>query len=191
MPEAGNVRSLVMRSRIIEGAVEVVADDGVAASTAVIAKHVGVAQGSVFHHFETKAGLLDAVFAVLKKELREAVIADLDDALPLEDKLWLIWQRWTDWGTRNPARRRALLLIGVSDYVSSQTRQESELESIVGVKLFKEASRTGVLRQQSIRFVGALVEAVANSTMDMMALEPARADEYRLAGFRAMRNMLG
>lgn len=118
-------------------------------------------------------------------------IADLDDALPLDDKLWLIWRRWTDWGTRNPARRRALLLIGVSEYVSSRTRQESELESVVGVELFQEASRTGVLRQQPIRFVGALVEAVANSTMDLMALEPARADEYRLAGYRAMRNMLG
>jgi len=110
-----------MRRRIIEAAVEAIAAEGPGASTAAIAKHAGIAQESIFHHFETEAGLLNAVYPQLKHELRMAVLDDLPDD-DVRDQMHAVWLRWMEWGASGPVRRRALYLLGSSPVVSDESR---------------------------------------------------------------------
>src|SRR3569833_3904331 len=60
------------RERILRAAQEVVASHGPQASTEEVARRAGVAVGTVFRHFPTKADLLQA----LMKELLAQVTAD-------------------------------------------------------------------------------------------------------------------
>jgi AcrR family transcriptional regulator len=180
-----------MRKRLLEAAVGVVSEQGVSASTAVIAKRAGAAQGSVFHHFGTKDGLLEALFVDLKHELREAVLEDLDAELSVDDAMDAIWDRWMRWGTENAVRRRALLSIYNSDILSLPTRDLVADDLGSGVTVFLEASKHGPLAGQSIHFIGPLVAGVANSTMDSMLAFPAQAEEYKRVGYAALRSMLG
>lgn len=192
MSNASSHRDLgAMRRRLLEAAIEVVSEQGVTASTAVIAKRAGAAQGSVFHHFGTKDGMLEALFVALKHELREAVLEDLDADLSVDDAMSAIWDRWMRWGTENAVRRRALLSIYNSDIPSLPTRDRVADDLGSGVAVFLEASRHGPLAGQSIHFIGPLVAGLANSIMDSMLAFPAQAEEYQRVGYAALRSMLG
>jgi AcrR family transcriptional regulator len=178
-----------MRRKILDVAAETVASDGLAASTAVMAKRAGIAQGSIFHHFETKSGLLNALFLDLKAELRGTVTADLPDA-EIRERLQHVWLRWTAWGTDNPVRRRALTTLLGSDMITADSDARAADELAVGVRLFEEAGAGGPLDGQPLHFLSAVVAGVAYATMESMERDPGRAAALRTAGFDALWNML-
>ena len=57
------------RDQILAAATRVIAMHGVAAPTAAIAKEAGVANGSLFNAFPTKADLLNQLYRELKTEM--------------------------------------------------------------------------------------------------------------------------
>jgi AcrR family transcriptional regulator len=61
------------RNAILRAAVEVVAMEGVGASTAKIAKKAGVAEGTLFTYFANKDALLNQLYIELKTELGNAM----------------------------------------------------------------------------------------------------------------------
>ncbi|MFG1923020.1 TetR/AcrR family transcriptional regulator [Cryptosporangium sp. NPDC048952] len=173
-----------MRRKILESAVATIADEGVSVSTAVIAKRGGLAQGSIFHHFGTKAGLLNALYLQLKAEQHAAAVG----AAP--ESLRTVWDRWLDWGTANQQRRRALLALRGSDVVTPESRAASEDSNQSGVDLFRQLTADGPLAGLPMQYIGDLVEAVAGTTMDAIVRDPANAAVYRDRGFDALRGML-
>jgi AcrR family transcriptional regulator len=61
------------RTRILEAAEQVFAENGVSASTEEVASRAGVAIGTVFRHFPTKEDLLRAIMKGLLKRLADDV----------------------------------------------------------------------------------------------------------------------
>src|SRR4051795_5935350 len=102
-------RTATTRNRLLDAALEVLAEHGYAATTTVeVAKRAGVSRGAQLHHFPTKAELLatavDHLVERLRVEFREAFDAidpaadRLDTAL---DLLWSLFQgpafvAWTE-----------------------------------------------------------------------------------------------
>lgn len=72
------------RIRVLDAAVAVFAEEGVAASTQTIADRAGVGVGTVFRHFPTKRDLLAAVLAHMFGELTRAAEDGLDAGDPGE-----------------------------------------------------------------------------------------------------------
>src|SRR5262245_27235873 len=68
------------RSRILEAAEAVFAEQGASASTEAVAAHAGVAIGTVFRHFPTKPELLAAVVMNLLDRLITEVDAMVNDS---------------------------------------------------------------------------------------------------------------
>lgn len=181
------------RAAILEAAVDTIAEQGLGAPTATIAARAGVAHGSVFTYFATKAELFNAVYLLLKGELDGAVLDGLpgpapdavltsDDARPLFRHLWT---RWTRWGVAHPARRRALARLGVSDLITPASHAAALARIGPAAEIVRRASAGGALAGQSLEFVGSVVEGLAGTTMDYMIRDPARADAYCDAGFEA------
>lgn len=170
----------------MEAAIVVVAEQGVAASTAVIAKRAGVAQGSVFNYFPTKANLLNAMYLDLKSDLNGVVLAELPDVLDTQAQLYHLWVRWIKWGTSNPLRRRALAQLSVSDLISRASREASIEQAATGVGIVRRAIAGGSLKDQSIDFVAALIDALAGVTIDQMLREPETASARRDTVFKAL-----
>lgn len=178
-----------MRLRIIDAAVDTVAAEGPDVSTAVMAKRGGIAQGSIFHHFQTKTGLLNAVYLHLKEELRAAVLDDLPDG-DVRDQLRAVWIRWMDWGTADPVRRRALHLLNGSPMVTEESRAQSIKGQVAGLALVERASAGGALAGHPLHFIDGILEGLAAATLESIDRDPEHVAEYRGVGFDALWNMM-
>ena len=71
------------RDRLIRSAIEIVAESGLAAATtSAIAQRTGVAEGTLYRHFESKDDLLIAAYRQLKFEVFLQAGADVDESAP-------------------------------------------------------------------------------------------------------------
>jgi len=178
------------RTAIVAAATDLVAREGLSAATAQIAKHAGVPHGSVFTYFETKVSLLNAVYLELKTELTEAVIGQLTGSEDIRNELRQIWITWTRWGVANPSKRRTLAQLGASDQISDVTRNAGFNSALPIMEIIWRASADGALAAAPRPYIGALVEALASSTMEFMSKMPDQADDICQAGFEALWRML-
>lgn len=178
------------RNTILMSATVLIAEQGLGASTAEIAKQAGVSNGSVFTYFPTKADLLNALYCELKQELIETVLTALPSSQVAKSELWRFWAPWTRWGVANPEKRKALAHLDVSDQVTTESRRAVTAAAAPVVDLINKAAMSGVLRVAPPNYVGALVEGMASTTMDFMASDPAGSDEVCQAGFEALWRML-
>src|SRR5581483_4471365 len=97
------------RARILDAAEDVFAEGGPDASTEEVARRAGVAIGTVFRHFPTKADLLRA----LMKRLLEQVAADAADRIAHGDPATALFDFFTALVRRTAANRAVVHLLEV------------------------------------------------------------------------------
>lgn len=93
-------RSAQTRIRLIEAAIDCIADLGWSATTTpLVAERAGLSRGAQQHHFPTKADLLMAVVAYLTKRVHDGIrmaVADLPDGTDrLRTGLALYWDSYS------------------------------------------------------------------------------------------------
>jgi AcrR family transcriptional regulator len=179
------------RDALLAAAARVVAAQGLSAPTAVIAREAGVSSGSLFTYFETKSDLFNQLYLELKTGMAAASLAGRAAADPLREQFARMWSNWMRWATAHPDRRRALALLDVSDEVGAAARAASHRAMAEVAALVEQARADGPLRDAPMEFVVALMNALAETTMDYMTADPARADEHSRAGFAALCRVLG
>jgi AcrR family transcriptional regulator len=179
-PKTGDKRAAILRA-----AAETIAEDGVGASTANIAKAAAVAEGSLFRYFPDKDNLLNELYRELKLDMRSAMIAGFPVKGSLRKRAQHIWDAYVTWGMESPAKRTTMMQLSVSERITDESRQE-------GKAGFEEATRTmqqlvaqGKLSGLPISFASDLLLAMAETTMASMVANPANAERYRTAGFKA------
>ncbi len=112
------------KQALLEAATVAFAQSGIAASTSLIARNAGVAEGTLFRYFPTKDDLLNALYLHLKQDLCQAMLANLDRTITLpKEHTRNIWNSYVDWGIRNPVSHAAIRQIGVSEKLSAETEQ--------------------------------------------------------------------
>nr|WP_249180832.1 TetR/AcrR family transcriptional regulator [Burkholderia cenocepacia] len=181
-------RSPDKHDAILAAAARALAEDGASATTARIAKLAGVAEGTVFTYFETKDALLNALYLSLKAGLREAMMTGFPEHAPAEQAVRHAWNGYVSWGVANPDGRRALQQLGVSGRIDDAHRAAgAEGFGGIGSLLREQVAASGTLnRDEAHAFCSALFTSIAETAMESIARDPARADAYREAGFRAM-----
>jgi AcrR family transcriptional regulator len=184
-------RSEDKRDALMAAATRVIAAQGLSAPTAVIAREAGVSNGSLFTYFETKADLFNQLYLVLKAGMAAASLAGLPASAPLREQSSRLWSNWMRWATSNPGKRRALALLSVSDDISPETRAASHEAMAEVAGLLERARAGGPMRDAPAEFVLAIMNSLAETTMDFMASDPASADEHCQDGFDALCRVLG
>ncbi|KWZ31932.1 TetR/AcrR family transcriptional regulator [Burkholderia anthina] len=181
-------RSPDKHEAILAAAARALAEDGASATTARIARLAGVAEGTVFTYFETKDALLNALYVSLKADMREAMMTGFPEHAPAEQAVRHAWNGYVSWGVANPDGRRALRQLGVSGRIDDAHREAgSEGFGGIGALLREQVAASGALsRDEAHAFCSALFTSIAETAMESIARDPARADAYREAGFRAM-----
>lgn len=174
------------RKAILVATTELVATEGLSAATAQIAKCAGVPHGSVFTYFNTKTELLNAAYLELKRELTETVVAALPASADDREQLYQIWHCWTRWGVAHPNKRRALAQLGASEQILDLTRKAGYEAAAPVLEVIWRVSAQGALAKVSRDYVGALVEAMAATTMNFMGASPHTADAICESGFEAL-----
>jgi AcrR family transcriptional regulator len=179
------------RDALMAAAACVIAAQGLSAPTAVIAREAGVSNGSLFTYFETKADLFNQLYLELKTGMAAASLEGLPVKAPLREQFSRMWWNWMRWAASNPGKRRALTLLSVSDDIALQTRAASHQAMAEVAGILERARARGPMRDAPMGFVLALMNSLAEATMDFMAGDPANADEHCRAGFDALCRMLG
>lgn len=103
------------KQALLEAATQAIAQSGIAASTAVIARNAGVAEGTLFRYFATKDELINTLYLHLKQDLCQSMIMELDRSITdAKTMTRFIWNSYISWGLNHPARHRAIRQLAVS-----------------------------------------------------------------------------
>ena len=178
-------RSDDKRSAIIAAAIRIIASDGLGAATATIAKEAGVSNGSLFTYFETKTELLNQLFLELKAGMASAALENLPAGAELHDQVFYLWSNWMAWAVSNPDKRRALAQLDVSDEIAPATRAAGHRSMLRIGELLERSRAGGALRETPMAFVVALMNSLANATMEFMVQDPTQAAKHSKLGFDA------
>ncbi|WP_321787468.1 TetR/AcrR family transcriptional regulator [Paraburkholderia sp. J94] len=176
------------RNAILAAAVEVIAEQGLGAPTARIAKTAGVAEGTLFTYFENKDELLNALYLALKSELREALVPDFPRNASLRERAQHLWRRYVDWGVANPHKRKVMLVLSASERITDQVRAAGMQAFAETGTLIEHCIASGHLQGHSAAFASAIMGALAETTMDFIVREPTQRNRYLDAGFNAFWN---
>ncbi|EIO9490721.1 TetR/AcrR family transcriptional regulator [Salmonella enterica] len=162
------------KQALLEAATQAIAQSGIAASTAVIARNAGVAEGTLFRYFATKDELINTLYLHLKQDLCQSMIMELDRSITDAKMMTrFIWNSYISWGLNHPARHRAI-------------RQRAD-DMFPELRDLCHRSVLMVFMSDEYRAFGdGLFLALAETTMDFAARDPARAGEYIALGFEAM-----
>jgi AcrR family transcriptional regulator len=178
-------RSDDKRDAIMAAAIRVIAAQGLSAPTAMIAKEAGVANGTLFTYFPTKADLLNQLYRELKSEMGAAALDGLAVDGGVREQMRQMWRHWLRWATSRPQERRTLALLGVSDEITPESLEFGH-QTMAGVaKLLERSRENGPMGEAPLAFVVALMSALADATIDFMIRDPANADQHGKAAFEA------
>ena len=182
-------RSEDKRQAILAAATGLFAKEGLNAPTARIARMAGVAEGSLFTYFASKDELLNQLYLDLKGQLRSAMEPAPAQA-DLREQVRQAWLTYVTWGVAHPQERQVLAKLGLSDRITPTTRTTAVQAFCEVSRLLETAMAAGALRDQPSAFVGALLAAMADTTMDFIYHDPASAAGTREAGFAAFWNAI-
>jgi AcrR family transcriptional regulator len=182
-------RSDKKRSAILEAATRVIVSQGLSAPTMVIAKEAGVANGSLFTYFETKTDLFNQLYLELKMEMASGAI-NLPVEAEVREQFSQLWKKWMNWAISNPEKRRAIAQLSVSDEITPENRAAGHKIMAPVADLLERARAHGPMRKVSMGFLVALMNSVADATMDFMTQDPPNAKKHSKEGFDALWRML-
>lgn len=131
--------------------------DGVAVSTATVAKAAGVSVGTLFNYFPTKQALIDGLYLSIKTDMASA-IAELDHTLPIETRVRQVWDRWFLWARGDRKAHAVVTLLHHAGLTSAEAQAAGLVALRVPVELLAEAAERGLLVDLPLDYLGALVE---------------------------------
>ena len=169
------------RKAILRAALEVVAGEGLGAPTAKIAKKAGVAEGTIFTYFADKDALLNALYVDLKTDLARAMGKRFPAGARARERGRHLWSCYIRWGAADPLKHQALRQLSVSERVTEASREAGRKCLGQFSQVLEEVSRDGGQSD----FSGAVMNALADTTLDFIAREPGRARHYTRMGFEA------
>ncbi len=180
------VRSPEKRSAILQAAVHEIAEAGLGAPTAKIAKRADIAEGTLFRYFANKEELLNELYLELKNEVYSRISADFPHKASLKRRAWHVWSTFLEWGIEFPEKRRASVQLNVSDVITPATRARSaEGRGTIDVTLRELESRDG-LRGLPAGFAAATIAAMQEATMDFIAKQPKKRKELSEQAFKVV-----
>ncbi|TDU69323.1 TetR family transcriptional regulator [Prosthecobacter fusiformis] len=171
------------RNAILDAAIRVIVAQGLSAPTATIAKEAGISNGSLFTYFPTKADLYNQLYLELKTGMVETAMKKFPAKAELQEQASYFWAAWMNWATSYPGKRRAMAQLAVSDLITSESRAAGSKIMADIIDLMERIRIGGSLRNVPMSFVGALMNSLAEATMDFMISDPANAKKHCKVGF--------
>jgi AcrR family transcriptional regulator len=177
------------RNAILAAAIQVFAERGLAAApTAAISKVAGVAEGSLFGYFQTKDKLINELYCEIKRWMAETMLDGFPHEADVRTRLEHIWNSYVSWGVANPAERNVLRQLQSSTILTDASRAAGDASFSAIRAIAQDAGAQQLMCTFSEPFVAAALGALAETTMEFIAANPAQADQFRQAGFQIFWN---
>lgn len=179
-PKAGD-----KRTAILTAAAMAIAENGLGASTAKIARRAGVAEGTLFTYFANKDELLNQLFLEIKRELYQSMGQAFPHQSTPEVQAFHFWNSYLDWGLAHTHKRRTLEQLVVSDRIEPAVREEADRAALGYKNILTQHLAAGALNDIEPTFAIAIMSALAETTIEFIIKEPDSAQKFRHAGFAA------
>lgn len=183
-------RSEEKRLALLNAAADTVAEHGIGAPTAQIAKRAGVAEGTLFRYFPTKDDLLNALYVHLNETMRDALVKDYRASGTRQECARALWNGYINWGLAHRAASSAVAQLAVSAVLTDAARASADA-LFPELEFMADALGNDIFRGQPVGFADAIFFALANTTMDFAARDPGRAESYKASGFTAIWRLYG
>jgi AcrR family transcriptional regulator len=173
------------RNAILDAATRVFAERGLtAAPTSEISKQASIAEGTLFTYFKTKDDLMNALYREIKLELADAMMSGFPRKKSARTRLRHVWDGYVNWGVTNREKRRVLAQLQVSGMLSKESIEAGSAPFVEMQNTTHDAIERHILRADlPIELISKTMAALAEATMDLIALKPAMAKKYRDGGF--------
>jgi AcrR family transcriptional regulator len=173
------------RNAILDAATRVFAERGLtAAPTSEISKRARIAEGTLFTYFKTKDDLINALYREIKLELADAMMSGFPRKKSVRTRLRHVWDGYVDWGVTNPEQRKVLAQLQVSGMLSKESIEAGSAPFVEMQNMIRDAIAQHILRGDlPIELISKMLGALAEATMDLIVLKPAKANKYREGGF--------
>jgi AcrR family transcriptional regulator len=165
-------RSPEKRQAILGAAVREIAETGLSASTARIAKGAGLAEGTMFTYFSSKDDLLNELYIELKTEVYRRIHADFPRDSGLQERARHVWIEYLRWAMENPEERKVSVLLNLSTVVSAVTRERMNAELGAVAQTMQELGERGAFKNLPHGFASAAMAAMQEAVMEMAAKKP-------------------
>ena len=158
------------KTQLIEASINLFAQEGFwNTPTSRIAKHAGVATGTLFNYFESKVVLIDEVYLQLKHEWLDHITVGFPESGDIKESMEHVWFRWIDWGVHNPVRYQLLQQLKLSDLVSAET-QRSQEEDLAPLRVILESGfNQGLFAEISVDYFASIFQACIEATIFIAA----------------------
>lgn len=148
------------QKQLIEASIDLFAKEGFwNTPTSRIAKHAGVATGTLFNYFESKDVLIDAVYKQLKQEWMGHMMSGYPQDAALKERAEHIWFRFIDWGIRFPVRYSLMSQLKLSNLVSKEMQQSQEAEMAFAFTMIEQGVAEGLLEDIPPAYLGQIFYA--------------------------------
>jgi AcrR family transcriptional regulator len=173
------------RTKLIETATRLFHERGFwDTPTALIAREAGVANGTLFNYFPSKAELVAAVYLALKQSWAAHLQAAAPQSGSVHDRLEAYWLGAIDWARAYPDRYALLGQLKLSDEIGEGTRADGLDMFAATLDLIGEAMTSGAIRLIEPALLKALAEAQVCAAIEFIAAAPeGPAAETALASF--------
>lgn len=178
------------KNAILSAATKVIAAEGLGASTARIAQEAGVASGTLFTYFPTKAHLLNQLYLELKTEMAAGAFDPTLRDADVWARMELLWDRWIRWAVLSPEKRRTLAHLAVSDEITDQSREKGYTIMAEFAAVVDQCRRAGSLRDAPLDLVSDLMTAQGEACIDYIVRHPDTLETCRTTTFSALKRML-
>lgn len=165
-------RSPEKREAILQSAVHEIAQMGLGASTAKIAKGAGLAEGTMFTYFSSKDDLLNELYVALKTKVYRTIHAEFPHKAGLRERARHIWTEYLRWAMEKPEERKVSVLLNLSTIISAETRERMHGERGAVSETMDELGGHGAFKELPGEFASAAMSAMQEAVMEMAARKP-------------------
>ena len=170
---------------ILRAAVHEIAQAGLGASTAKIAKRANVAEGTLFTYFATKDDLLNELYIELKSDVYRRINADFPLQTNLRERARHIWIEYLHWAIERPEERKVSLQLKVSDVVTKATRERIASQSGAVEQTMSEVAKKGAFKDFPLEFASSAIAAMQDAVMEAVSRKPRQKAMLIEKGFAA------
>ena len=173
------------RAKLIETATRLFHERGFwDTPTALIAREAGVANGTLFNYFPSKAALVEAVYLSLKQSWATHLQAAAPQSGSVHDRLAGYWTGAIDWARAHPDRHALLGQLKLSDEIGDGARAHGIDMFGATLELIGEAMARGEIHPIEPTLLKALAEAQISAAIEFLMNHPdAAADEIARTSF--------
>jgi AcrR family transcriptional regulator len=182
-------RSPEKRQAILQAAVREIAQTGLGASTAKIAKGANLAEGTLFTYFATKDDLLNALYIELKSDVYRRLDVGFPHNAPLRERTKFIWTQYLGWAIEKPNDRKVSVQLNVSDVITAETRERIAGQRGAVELTMSELDKRGAFKNLPPGFSSAAMAAMHEAVMDTVARKSRQKTILIEQGFEAFWRM--